>query len=66
MKEETRVVEVYDEKRVYEDRLVKACTTGHVEVIQEYLERKHRCYIAVTMSIRFLIQCIFLSFIQLY
>jgi len=51
MKEETRVVdfEVYDEKHAYEDRLVKACTMGRLEVIQEYLERKHR-YITVTIS----------------
>lgn len=67
MKEETRVVdfEVHDEKHAYEDHLIKACTMGHLEVIQEYLERKHR-YITSTISIRFLIQYIFLSFAQLY
>lgn len=31
-----------DEERAYEDRLVKACTQGDLEVIQEYFQRK--CY----------------------
>jgi len=32
--------EVNNEERIYEERLVKACTMGQLKVIQEYLERK--------------------------
>lgn len=40
-KEETRIIdsEIYDEERTFEDHLVKACTMGHLKVIQEYLEQ---------------------------
>ncbi|XP_024872306.1 ankyrin repeat, SAM and basic leucine zipper domain-containing protein 1-like isoform X1 [Temnothorax curvispinosus] len=40
-KEETKGIdfEVYNEERVYEDRLVKACTMGHLGVIQEYFQQ---------------------------
>ncbi|KYQ50481.1 Ankyrin repeat, SAM and basic leucine zipper domain-containing protein 1 [Trachymyrmex zeteki] len=41
-KEETKINSgVNDEERTYEDRLVKACTMGQLEVIQEYIEQEH-------------------------
>ncbi|KAG5307897.1 ASZ1 protein, partial [Acromyrmex insinuator] len=41
-KEETKInSEINNEERIYEDRLIKACTMGQLNVIQEYLEQEY-------------------------